>query len=233
MRFSLTEHGTPARVDALPPGADVAFTYLPEEDGDAAQTVQLIEDAGQSALALPDDLQDEGFCLEVAAQVVEQLSGIDVLVNNAGYQMAQPNGVEDITTDQLERTYRTNVFALFWLVKAALPHLRPGSSIINITSIQGYHPSPSLIDYASTKAAITSATFSLAQSLGGRGIRENAVAPEPIWPPPATQPTNRKDRGVRSGHAPLGGLASLPNSRAPMCSLLPLILPMYRAQSSG
>ncbi|MGO4383056.1 SDR family oxidoreductase [Specibacter sp. RAF43] len=174
-------------------GADVAFTYLPEEEGDAAQTVQLIEDAGQRALALPGDLQDEGFCTEVIAHVVDELGGLDVLVNNAGFQMAQPGGMEDISTEQLEQTYRTNVYAIFWLTKAALPHLRPGASIINTTSIQGYHPSPSLIDYASTKSAIVSITYSLAQSLGDRGIRVNAVAPGPIWTPlqPPTQPVGK------------------------------------------
>jgi NAD(P)-dependent dehydrogenase (short-subunit alcohol dehydrogenase family) len=173
-------------------GADVAFTYLPEEDGDAAQTVQLVEDAGQRALALPGDLRDEAFCQDVIAQTVATLGKLDVLVNNAGFQMSVES-LEDLETSQLERTFETNVYALLWLAKAALPHLHPGASIINTTSIQGYHPSSSLLDYAATKAAIISLTYSLANSLGGRGIRVNAVAPGPIWTPlqPPTQPVEK------------------------------------------
>ncbi|WP_284990499.1 SDR family oxidoreductase [Arthrobacter sp. efr-133-TYG-120] len=171
-------------------GADVAYTYLPEEEQDAVHTVQLIEDAGRRALALPGDLRDEGFCQEVVSQTVAEFGGLDVLVNNAGYQMTTSEGIEDLTSEQFDRTFKSNVYALFWLTKAALPHLQPGSAIINVSSIQGYHPSPSLIDYAATKAAIINMTFSLAESLGPRGIRVNAVAPGPIWTPlqPPTQP---------------------------------------------
>jgi NAD(P)-dependent dehydrogenase (short-subunit alcohol dehydrogenase family) len=174
-------------------GADVAFTYLPEEEQDAAHTVQLIEDAGCRALALPGDLQDEGFCQEVIAQTVAEFGGLNVLVNNAGFQMTTSHGIEDLTSEQFDRTFKTNVYALFWLTKAALQHLRPGAAIINVSSIQGYHPSASLIDYAATKAAIINMTFSLAESLGPRGIRVNAVAPGPIWTPlqPPTQPSEK------------------------------------------
>ncbi|MFF2299680.1 SDR family oxidoreductase [Arthrobacter sp. NPDC058127] len=174
-------------------GADVAFTYLPEEEQDAVHTVQLIEDAGRKALALPGDLQDEAFCQDVVSQTVAEFGGLDVLVNNAGYQMSTGEGIEDLTSEQFDRTFKSNVYALFWLTKAALPHLKPGSAIINVSSIQGYHPSPSLIDYAATKAAIINMTFSLAESLGPRGIRVNAVAPGPIWTPlqPPTQPREK------------------------------------------
>ena len=174
-------------------GADVAFTYLPEEEQDAVNTVQLIEDAGSRALALPGDLQDESFCQEVIAQTVAEFGGLNVLVNNAGYQMTTSEGIEDLSSEQFDRTFKTNVYALFWLTKAALPHLQPGAAIINVSSIQGYHPSPSLIDYAATKAAIINMTFSLAESLGPRGIRVNAVAPGPIWTPlqPPTQPPEK------------------------------------------
>ncbi|GAA3275512.1 SDR family oxidoreductase [Paenarthrobacter aurescens] len=174
-------------------GADVAFTYLPEEEQDAEQTVQLIEDAGCRALALPGDLQDEEFCQEVIAQTVAEFDGLNVLVNNAGFQMATGQGIEDLSSEQFDRTFKTNVYALFWLTKAALPHLQPGAAIINTSSIQGYHPSPSLMDYAATKAAINSMTFSLAESLGPRGIRVNAVAPGPVWTPlqPPTQPAEK------------------------------------------
>lgn len=173
-------------------GADVAFTYLPEEDSDAAQTVQLVEDAGQRALALPGDLRDEAFCQEVIAQTVDNLGKLDILVNNAGFQMTV-DSLENLETSQLERTFETNVYSLLWLAKAALPHLHPGASIINTTSIQGYHPSPTLLDYAATKAAIVSLTYSLAGSLGERGIRVNAVAPGPVWTPlqPPTQPVEK------------------------------------------
>jgi NAD(P)-dependent dehydrogenase (short-subunit alcohol dehydrogenase family) len=173
-------------------GADIAFTYLPEEDSDAAGTVQLVEDAGQRALALPGDLRDEAFCQDVVAQTVDALGRLDILVNNAGFQMTV-DSLENLETSQLERTFETNVYSLLWLAKAALPHFQPGASIINTTSIQGYHPSPTLLDYAATKAAIISLTYSLAGSLGERGIRVNAVAPGPVWTPlqPPTQPVEK------------------------------------------
>ncbi|MGA8787612.1 MAG: SDR family oxidoreductase [Paenarthrobacter sp.] len=174
-------------------GADVAFTYLPEEEQDAEHTVKLIQDTGSKALALPGDLRDEEFCLEVIAQTVAEFGGLNVLVNNAGFQMTTSRGIEDLSTEQFDQTFRTNVYALFWLTKAALPHLKPGAAIINTSSVQGYHPCPSLIDYAATKAAVNSMTFSLAESLGPKGVRVNAVAPGPVWTPlqPPTQPAEK------------------------------------------
>lgn len=171
-------------------GADVAIVYLPEEQDEADETARLVRDAGRTAVTIPGDLQDEAFCRQVVATTVTELGGLDVLVNNAAYQMAQEDGLAGITTEQLERVYRTNVFAMFWLTKAALDHLEPGATIINSTSIQATHPSPTLLDYASSKAAILNFTKGLAQQLAPEGIRVNAVAPGPVWTPliPATMP---------------------------------------------
>ncbi|MEV7660559.1 SDR family oxidoreductase [Paenarthrobacter sp. NPDC089316] len=161
-------------------GADVAFTYLPEDEQDAEQTVKLIEDAGGRALALPGDLQDEEFCQEVVAQTVAEFGGLNVVVNNAGIRVPCKEGIEGLSTEQFDRTFKSNVYALFWLCKAALPHLQPGAAIINTSSIEAYHPSLGLMDFAASQAAVKSLTFSLAESLGPRGIRVNAVAPGPI-----------------------------------------------------
>ena len=168
-------------------GADVAIAHLPEEQADADETIRWIEDAGRRALSLPGDIQDEAHCRSIVQRTVAELGGLDVLVNNAAYQMAL-DGLESLTTEQLERTYRTNIFAMYWLCQAALPHLQPGASIINVSSIQAYDPSPPLLDYAATKAAIINFTKNLAQEVAERGIRVNAVAPGPIWTPliPAT-----------------------------------------------
>jgi NAD(P)-dependent dehydrogenase (short-subunit alcohol dehydrogenase family) len=185
-------------------GADVAIVYLPEEEPDAQETVRLVEAAGRRALALPGDIRDEAFCGEVVERTVAELGGLDVLVNNAAYQMAQDGGLADLTTEQLDRTMKTNVYALFWITKAALPHLRPGASVISTTSVQAFEPSPQLIDYASTKAAILNFTKALAQQVAEQGVRVNAVAPGPIWTPliPATMPGEKvKEFG---GDTPLG-----------------------------
>lgn len=169
-------------------GAEVAISYLPEEQRDAEETRRWVEDAGRQALLLPGDIQDEGWCGELVARTVEAFGGVDVLVNNAAYQMSLESSLESLTTEQLERTYRTNLFALLWITKAALPHLQPGATIVNTASIQASDPSPHLLDYASTKAAIVNLTQNLSQSLAEQGIRVNAVAPGPIWTPliPAT-----------------------------------------------
>ena len=178
-------------------GADVAFTYLAPESEDAADTARLVEEAGRRAVTIEADLTERQTCDDVVAQVVRDLGGLDVLVNNAGYQMARQEGIDEITDDHLDRVFKTNLYAMFWLTRAAAPHLRERrGSVINNTSIQAYEPSTSLIDYAATKAALNNATVNLAAELGPDGVRVNAVAPGPIWTPlqPATQPAEKLEQ---------------------------------------
>ncbi len=174
-------------------GADVVIAYLEGEDEDAQETARLVEDAGRKVVLVPTDLVQEEACQALVDRAVEELGRIDVLVNNAAYQMAQPGGIADITTEQLDRVMRTNVYAMFWLCKMALPHMKAGASIINTSSVQSSSPSPELLDYASTKAAIVNFTRGLAQSVAEKGIRVNSVAPGPIWTPliPATMPPEK------------------------------------------
>ncbi len=176
-------------------GADILFTYQEPEEADARETIRLVEDAGRKVVAMPGDLRDEQHCQAVVARAVKDLGGIDILVNNAAFQMSQDGGIEDIDTEQLDRVLKTNVYAMFWLTKAALPHMGAGSVVINTSSIQAFDPSPQLMDYAMTKAAIVSFTKSLSQQLAGKGIRVNTVAPGPIWTPliPATMPEKKVD----------------------------------------
>lgn len=174
-------------------GAAVAFTYLAEEEADAARTRSLLADERPANIALAADLTVRDACDRVVDETVSALGGLDILVNNAGYQMARTGGLDNLTDEQIDRVFKTNLYALLWLTRAALPHLTPGSCVINNSSIQAYEPTPALVDYAATKAAINNITVNLAQELGPRGIRVNAVAPGPIWTPlqPATQPTNK------------------------------------------
>ncbi len=174
-------------------GADVAIAYLESEEADAQETKRLVEEAGRTCVTVPGDLREEEACQQLVDTAVRELGGLDVLVNNAAYQMAQPGGITDITTEQFDRVMKTNLYAMFWTCKKAVPHLQPGSSIINTCSIQATHPSPELLDYATSKAGIVNFTRGLGMSLAEKGIRVNSVAPGPIWTPliPATMPEEK------------------------------------------
>ncbi len=163
-------------------GADVAINYLPDEEADAKEVVALIKAAGRKAVAIPGDLREEKFCTRLIQEATQQLGGLDILVNNAARQQTKPS-ILDITTEEFDATMKTNIYAPFWLIKAALPHLKPGSVIIGTTSVQATDPSEDLYDYAQTKAATTNYIRSLAKQLGPKGIRVNGVAPGPIWTP--------------------------------------------------
>lgn len=163
-------------------GADVAISYLPEEGPDAQRILDQVSEAGRKALGLPGDLRDPDYCRSLVERVVEEFGGLDILVNNGGKQVSH-DSITEITDEDFDDTIKTNVYAMFWITRAAVPHMPPGSTIINTTSIQAYQPSPTLIDYATTKAAINNFTKGLSQQLAPKGIRVNAVAPGPIWTP--------------------------------------------------
>lgn len=163
-------------------GADVAFNYLPAEEPDAREVVELIEKAGRKAVPLPGDLRDEAFCNKLVADAVQALGGLDILVNNAARQQAAAK-ITDISTQQFDDTFKTNVYAMFWITKAAMPHLPAGAAIINTSSINAFQPSEFLLDYAATKGAIMIFTKALAKQVAKAGIRVNAVAPGPFWTP--------------------------------------------------
>ncbi|MBN3959483.1 MAG: SDR family oxidoreductase [Nostoc sp. NMS8] len=163
-------------------GADVAINYLPFEELDAREVIQLIRAAGRKAVAIPGDIRNENFCNQLIANAVRELGGLDILVNNAGRQQSV-DSILDLTTEQFDSTFKTNVYAMFWLTKAAVPHFSPGASIINTSSVQAYDPSENLLDYAQTKSAIVAFTKSLAKQLAKKGIRVNAIAPGPYWTP--------------------------------------------------
>ncbi|WP_097130227.1 SDR family oxidoreductase [Pedobacter xixiisoli] len=163
-------------------GADVAINYLPNEEEDAKEVIALIKAAGRKAIAIPGDLRTEAFCQQLITRAVAELGGLDILVNNAARQQTYPS-VLDLPSEEFDATMKTNIYAPFWTIKAALPHLKPGSVIIGTTSVQATDPSEDLYDYAQTKAATTSYIRSLAKQLGPKGIRVNGVAPGPIWTP--------------------------------------------------
>lgn len=169
-------------------GADVVISYLDEHD-DAKETERLVRDAGRRALVIAGDLQEKAHCRAIIGRTVEELGRLDILVNNAAFQMTR-EALEDIPDEEWERTFRTNVDAMFWLTKAALPHMKAGSSILNTSSVNTDRAPPTLLAYSATKAAIANFTASLGQMLAGRGIRVNCVAPGPIWTPliPSTMP---------------------------------------------
>ncbi len=163
-------------------GADVVLSYMPEEEADAKEVVQLIEAEGRKAVAFPGDVKDEQYCVQLIEKAVEELGGIDILAIVAGKQQFRES-IDEITTEQFDETFKTNVYAMFWLCKAAIKHMPPGGSIINTSSIQAYKPSPILLDYATTKAAINTFSKALAQQVAEKGIRVNVVAPGPVWTP--------------------------------------------------
>jgi NAD(P)-dependent dehydrogenase (short-subunit alcohol dehydrogenase family) len=161
-------------------GADVAINYLPAEEPDAAEVVQLIRSAGRKAVPLPGDIRNEAFCRHLVAEAVSQLGGLDILVNNAARQISH-DSILDITDEDFDNTFKTNIYANFWITRAAIPHLKPGATIINTASVNAYDPGDNIIDYAATKGAIMIFTKGLAKQLAKKGIRVNAVAPGPVW----------------------------------------------------
>ncbi len=195
-------------------GADVVLAYLPAEEEDAQTTAEWVEDAGRRVLKLPLDLTTEDACREVIDRTMSEFGRLDLLVNNAAYQMSQPGGLADITTEQFDRVMKTNLYAMFWLSKMALPHLKPGASIINTSSVQSSSPSAHLLDYAMTKAAIVNFTRGLASSVIEQGVRVNSVAPGPIWTPliPATMD---EDMVEGFGEQSLTGRVGQPAELAP------------------
>jgi NAD(P)-dependent dehydrogenase (short-subunit alcohol dehydrogenase family) len=174
-------------------GADIVLNYLPAEEQDAREVIELIAAAGRKAHPMPGDLKDEAFCVSLVTKAHAALGGLDIVVNVAGRQAAQQE-IADVTTDQFDATFKTNVYALFWICKAAIPLMPPGATIVNTASIQSYVPSDTLLDYAGTKAAIVAFTKALAKQVISKGIRVNAVAPGPIWTalqPSGGQPTEK------------------------------------------
>ena len=183
-------------------GADVAIVYFDEHD-DAQETARMVEEHDRKCVQIPCDIRDEENCATAVDRALEGLGGLDVLVNHAGVQHPREK-FEDITSHQLQRTFETNVFSMFWLTKAALPHLTEGSAIVNTTSVTAYQGNPSMVDYSASNGAIVSFTRALANQLAEKGIRVNAVAPGPVWTPliPATFPAEKvEDFGVQT---PLG-----------------------------
>jgi NAD(P)-dependent dehydrogenase (short-subunit alcohol dehydrogenase family) len=200
-------------------GADVVLNYLESEEADAREVVALIEKAGRKAVCLPGSIADEAFCQHLVTQAHEALGGLDVLALVAGRQQAC-QAIADLTTESFDATYKTNVYSMFWLCKAALPLMPPGGTIINTASIQSYQPSPSLLDYASTKAAIVAFTHALAKQVAEKGIRVNAVAPGPVWTPLQPSGGQPQDKIPDFGAATPMGRPGQPAELAPLYVLL-------------
>ena len=170
-------------------GADVLISYLPEEEPDAQETLRVVREAGRKGVGVPGDIGDEAHCQQLVQRAVQEFGRLDILVNNAAYQMSHQS-IQELTAQELEHTFRTNIFAMFYLSKAALKHMQPGSTMINTASVQAYQPSSSLLAYASTKGAIVTFSKGLAQEAIQQGVRVNVVAPGPVWTPliPSTVP---------------------------------------------
>lgn len=185
-------------------GADVAINYLPDEEPDAREVIALIKAEGRKAVALPGDIRQESFCRQLVHHAAEELGGLDILVNNAGRQQYSES-IRDLSTESFDATFKTNVYAMFWITKAALDYLPRGASIINTSSVQAYDPSAILLDYAQTKASIVAFTKALAKQLGPEGIRVNAVAPGPYWTPLQSSGGQPMEKVTQFGaSAPLG-----------------------------
>ncbi len=185
-------------------GADVAINFLPAEQPDADAVLSLIRREGRRGVGLAGDLRDESFCRQLVADAVRELGGLDIVVCNAARQQAH-DSILDVTTEDFDATMKTNIYAPFWIIQAALPHLKPGATIIATASEQAYDPSPDLYDYAQTKAATMNYVKSLAKQLAGKGIRVNGVAPGPIWTPLQVSGGASMDKLEQfGGHAPLG-----------------------------
>ena len=195
-------------------GSDIALNYLPQEERDAQHIAEVIRKEGRTAVLLPGDLADADFCRRLVEDAVKGLGGLDALVNNAGRQIAVES-LEEIDDQQWTQTFEVNIHAMFRLTQAALAHLPAGSTIVNSTSIQAYQPSPTLVDYASTKAAINNFTKGLAQQLAPRGIRVNAVAPGPIWTPLQVSDGQPKEALPEFGKSTPLGRAGQPTELAP------------------
>lgn len=195
-------------------GADVMINYLPAEEVDAEETLRICREAGVKAQGYAGDISLEATCRDLIDAAVESLGGMDILVNNAGRQVYVPS-FEDISSEQLDNVFRTNIYSMFWLSKFALPHLEPGSSIINTTSIQAYQPSVGLLDYATTKGAIVTFTKGLSEELAGKGIRVNAVAPGPIWTPLQPSYGQPQEKITKFGQDTPLGRAGQPAELAP------------------
>lgn len=195
-------------------GADVALNYLEVEQEDAQYIIDAIEATGRKAVPLPGDIRDKAFCTQLVEDAVRELGGLDALVNNAGKQVIAEE-LTELSDDQWEETYTTNIHAMFWITKAALKHMSAGSTIVNTTSIQGYNPNEMLIDYASTKAAINNFSKGLGQQLAPKGIRVNAVAPGPIWTPIQPSSGQPKEKLPHFGQNTPLGRAGQPTEVAP------------------
>src|SRR4051812_27861445 len=173
-------------------GADVAISYLPEEEEDARDTARWVQDAGGRSLTLPGDIRDESHCRELVERTIREFGHLEVLVNNAAYQMTHSK-LEEFSSEEWDRTFRTNIYAMFYLSKAAIPNMKPGSCIVNTASVQAYQPTGQLLAYATTKGAIVTFTKALSELAVEKGIRVNAIAPGPVWTPliPSTMPDEK------------------------------------------
>jgi NAD(P)-dependent dehydrogenase (short-subunit alcohol dehydrogenase family) len=210
-------------------GADVAINYYPSEEPDAREVIQLIKDAGRKGVPIPGDLREEAFCRKLVADALEQLGGLDIVVCNAGRQQSKASILE-LTSEDFDATMKTNIYAPFWIIKAAVPHLKAGSCIIGTTSEQAYDPSPDLYDYAQTKAATMNYVKSLAKQLAIKGIRVNGVAPGPIWTPLQPSGGQPPDKLPQFGSdSPLGR----PGQPAELASIYVLLASQESSYSTG